>query len=166
MQMVSWLPFKHLKAWKYRNTTFSSQFDDSWYFLDNYVVSSLLIIIFLDPLKIWISKNYHAYVYIIFLNHILSVSLIAVYQFFFSISRRFSHVHEWKIESDNGLHDTYIMLWQFYLNQQVHFIMLPKKLLNAVEVQRHKRKSKLTLAAVTVAFPLIYSYNFADQARS
>lgn len=107
--MVSWLPFKHLKAWKYRNTTFSSQFDDSWYFLDNYVVSSLLIIIFL-LLKYEFLKIIMLTFIWFFLNHILSVSLIAVYQFFFSISRRFSHVHEWKIESDNGLHDTYITL--------------------------------------------------------
>lgn len=106
--MVSWLPFKHLKAWKYRNTTFSSQFDDSWYFLDNYVVSSLLIIIFLllkyEFLRIIMLRLYNFFNphSVSFLNRRLPIFLFYKSSIF---SCTWMKNRKWY-----GLHDTYVTL--------------------------------------------------------
>lgn len=123
--MVSWLPFKHLKAWKYRNTTFSSQFDDSWYFLDNNVVSSLLIIIFLLLKYEFLKIIMLTFIWFFFKPHSVSFLNRRLPIFLFYKSSIFSCT--WmKNRKWYGLHDTYVTLRKLCFNS---FIWINKYIL-------------------------------------
>lgn len=129
------------------------------FFLDNYVVSSLLIIIFLLLKYEFLKIIMLTFIWFFFKPHSVSFLNRRSPIFLFYKSSIFSCT--WmKNRKWYGLHDTYVTLRKLCFNSFIwinKYILLcfKKKLLNAVEVQRHKRKSKLKLAAVSVAFPLI-----------
>lgn len=129
------------------------------FFLDNYVVSSLLIITFLLLKYEFLKIIMLTFIWFFFKPQSVSFLHRRSPIFLFYKSSIFSCT--WmKNRKWYGLHDTYVTLRKLcfdifiWINKYI-LLCFQKKLLNAVEVQHHKRKSKLKLAAVSVAFPLI-----------